>query len=332
MSGRSQKVLWNELLSAPLPLTHGVPQGSILGPTLFLVMVADMPKFVIGDSSNAKMTGYADDSTVYVRAKNVDLMKTDLERFSDRMITYCDSAGLVLNNEKTQLLVSPKQMCQIKIGSSLISATPEINLLGVDFDSNFTTTPFLHKLARAASTRAALISRLSYTMPPHLLACFTNGLLMGKILAACPVTIPIRINDDDRLSIGVTEVINKAIKSSARTITKTKLSDKIRSRDVLQKAGLKCLNEAVASIMAVTVWKSKQSMDPLGRCLFRERLTVRSTRFTNSKEICQPVPGYPALASNLMARVWNNIPELHSATTLGAARAISRKWAKKVPR
>jgi hypothetical protein len=69
MSGRSQKVLWNDKMSSPLPLTHGVPQGSILGPILFLVMVADMPKYVLNNIPNAKMTGYADDSTVHVHAK-----------------------------------------------------------------------------------------------------------------------------------------------------------------------------------------------------------------------------------------------------------------------
>ena len=44
---------------------------------------------------------------------------------------------------------------------------------------------------------------------------------------------------------GVTEDINKAIKATARTITKSKLSDKIRSEVLLQKSGLKCLNEQV---------------------------------------------------------------------------------------
>jgi hypothetical protein len=155
---------------------------------------------------------------------------------------------------------------------------------------------------------------------------------MGKVLAACPVTIPIRLNCDDRSCIGVTEEINKAIKSTARTITKTKLSDKIRSEDVLRKANLKCLNEAAASITAVTVWKSRQSMDQLGQCLFQKQSNLKSTRSATSNEIRPPVPGYPALAANIMARVWNNVPKLHNASTLAAARQISRTWAKEIPR
>ena len=120
----------------------------ILGPLLFLVMVADMPKSVIGEMKNAKMMAYADDTTIYVRSKSLNSLKSDLEELSKRMISYCHSVGLILNNSKTQRLISPKQSCQIRMGSSLISATPEINLLGVDFDSKITTMPFLHKLAR----------------------------------------------------------------------------------------------------------------------------------------------------------------------------------------
>ena len=220
----------------------------------------------------------------------------------------------------------------IKIGSSLILSTNEINILGIEFDSNFTTLPYLNKLARAANTRAAIISRLSFSMPPHLLSTFANGLLIGKILSACPITIPIRLGDQDRSFIGVTEEINKSIKATARSITRTKLSDKVRSEEVLRKANLKCLNESAASVMAVTVWKSRQSMNPIGQCLFKEKSCIRSTRFQNSKEIQLPVLGYPNLASNLMARVWRNIPALQNASSLGAARAILRKWARAIPR
>ena len=98
------------------------------------------------------------------------------------------------------------------------------------------------------------------------------------------------------------------------------------------KAGLKCLNEAVASIVAVTVWKSKQCMNVLGQYLFKERLTsFKTTRSMLSGKIQQAVPGYPTLATNIMAKVWNDIPDLQNATSLNAAKSVSKKWAKSIP-
>ena len=246
--------------------------------------------------------------------------------------------GLVLNNDKTQLLVSPKQECHIKVGSSVISSASEINLLGIDFDSTLSTIPYLHHLAREAKSRAALIHRLSFVMPPHLLKIIANGIVMGKILTACPVTIPVKVNHDDNMYgyIGVTEDIDKSIKATARSITKTKLCDKIRSEVVLNKANLKSLNEAVASITAITVWKSKQSMNPLGKCLFKEPNTQGSRtvqlRSDTSTDIRPPVPGYPMLPSNIMTSVWNSVPDLQSATTLAAAKRATYKWAKGLPK
>ena len=100
----------------------------------------------------------------------------------------------------------------------------------------------------------------------------------------------------------------------------------------MHKAGLKCLNEAVASVTALTVWKSKQFMDPLGCCLFQERSSIRSTRSKSAKDIRPPVPGYPTLATNIMARVWNSVPGIENANSFSAAKRISREWAKTVPR
>ena len=87
--------------SDSLPLTHGVPQGSILGPLLFLIMIANLPNSVIGDMKRAKMMCYADDCTIYVHAKSLELLKSDLETLVQRMILYCQKTGLILNNENT---------------------------------------------------------------------------------------------------------------------------------------------------------------------------------------------------------------------------------------
>ena len=169
-------------------------------------------------------------------------------------------------------------------------------------------------------------------MPPHLLTVFANGLLMGKILAAAPATIPVRLDSEDKGSNTITEEINKSIKCAARSITRTKLTDKVRSELVLSKAGLRCLNEATASAMAVLVWKSKQSMNPLGKRLFPEKGSKRNTRLAESMNICPPVPGFHALPSNFMARIWNSVPDLQTAATLSAVKTLVRKWAKNIPR
>ena len=156
------------------------------------------------------------------------------------MIEYCQNTGLVLNNDKTPLLVSTNKDFEVQVGSSFIRASPSINILGVDYDSKFTTTPFLHKLASACKTRAALIRRLSFAMPRKLLSTFAHGRVMGKILAASAATIPVRLQNMDRFQVCITEEINKSIKAVARTIMNVKLSDKVRSETVLWKTGLRC--------------------------------------------------------------------------------------------
>ena len=109
MSGRSQSVVWNNHTSNSLDITYGVPQGSILGPLLFLVMVAELPGYVThGTANNVRdnMKCYADDSTLYASStKCKDTLLSELERMSNQMLAYCKAVGLVINSDKTQKLV-----------------------------------------------------------------------------------------------------------------------------------------------------------------------------------------------------------------------------------
>ena len=128
-----------------------------------------------------------------------------------------------------------------------MSSAQSISLLGLVYDSNFSTAPYLRQLACECNTRAAIIQRLSYGMPNSLLKPLANGLLMGKILAAAPAAFPIKLNTYDKPYLsGTLKDIDKAIKSCARTITRTKLSDKVISEVVLRKSVLRSLTEAVS--------------------------------------------------------------------------------------
>ena len=83
----------------------------------------------------------------------------------------------------------------------------------------------------------------------------------------------------------------------------------------------------VASSAVLMAWKAKKSMNPLGACIFPEKTNLRPVRSMNAHKATQPVPGNKTLASNLIAKAWNDATELHTVDTLGAAKIVSRKWA-----
>jgi len=76
LNGRKQRVCIGEAKSKLTEVKRRVPQGSILGPLLFILNVNDLPQIV--QKSSVKQ--YADDTTMTLVAKDVDALEKGLER------------------------------------------------------------------------------------------------------------------------------------------------------------------------------------------------------------------------------------------------------------
>ena len=61
-------------------------------------------------------------------------------------------------------------------------------------------------------------------------------------------------------------------------------------------------------------------------------ISLQCRRSIVAKDVCLTVPGYHTPSTNIMAKIWNAVPGLQDASTLGAARALSQKWTTQIPR
>ena len=168
MCGRSQKVLWNDQLSSPLPVTHGVPQGSILGPLLFLVYINDLPS-----SIDSKIFIYADDTSVYQplehnkTQENMLKMQRNLDKiFEWSRLWHLEfkaskSRDITFRPSKKRLPVIP-DLC---LGNNLIPRVDSHKHLGIILDENLNFKKHVSELSKKYQKMVNPLKALSYKLP-----------------------------------------------------------------------------------------------------------------------------------------------------------------------
>ena len=98
LSGRSQRVVCNGYTSAPVNVTSGVPQGTVLGPLLFLVYINDLP-----DTISSCCSLFADDCLLYRQIKNKndqEILQHDLHNLEQ----WAKKWMMIFNVDKCQVL------------------------------------------------------------------------------------------------------------------------------------------------------------------------------------------------------------------------------------
>ena len=81
-------------------LKSRVPQGSILGPVLFLIFTNDMPRFI----NEAYAEVYADDSTVHAANKSTIVVKYKLQNSDVGFWTWCRNNKMFIHSTKTSVM------------------------------------------------------------------------------------------------------------------------------------------------------------------------------------------------------------------------------------
>ena len=169
LSGRSQYVEYNDTISELRPITCGVPQGSVLGPLLFIIYTNDLPNSM----KHSKCILFADDTTVYHSSTNLNeligLIEEDLVTLTD---WFCVSK-LSLNVNKTNLLVfSPKAKIisnemTIKLGGQIIRRVNNAKFLGIHIDDELQWGAHIDHLSKKLASGSYAINAVKRLLPIH---------------------------------------------------------------------------------------------------------------------------------------------------------------------
>ena len=146
LSNRKQRVDLNNNLSEVCDVNYGVPQGSCLGPILFLLYVSQL--YDIIDRHLPSSHGYADDTQLYVSFRpdshvNQENTLSALEDCISDVRAWLLSHKLMFKDSKTEFLVigTPQQLSKVEIGhvnvgGVKINAVDSVRNLGSWFDKH----------------------------------------------------------------------------------------------------------------------------------------------------------------------------------------------------
>lgn len=165
LTHRKQQVSVNNCMSGLKQISYGVPQGSILGPLLFLLFINDLPLY-----TNKVCTDlYADDTTLYDIQDSMERIENNLQSALNNLHVWCRNNGMILNSSKTKvLLITTTQKRQrlhnenlaLKFNDESLNMITNDKILGIYVDNNLNWTDHIKHLSRKITSSIWLLSKI----------------------------------------------------------------------------------------------------------------------------------------------------------------------------
>ena len=170
-----QQVKDSGVVSEWMEISKGVPQGSVLGPTIFNIFINDFLLSI----KDCLVTNYADDNTLSYASKSLDDLLSVFKRESLEAIRWFEHNFMSANPDKFQFLVvcsNSEDNHTLTIDTYNIVSEDSVKLLGVEFDKqlNFNThvSSLIKKAARQLHVLKRMSSCLSESVKMDIFRCF----------------------------------------------------------------------------------------------------------------------------------------------------------------
>jgi hypothetical protein len=169
LTNRSQYVNIDSHISQNLPVRCGVPQGSILGPLLFLIYIND-----ISNSTTENILSFADDTTVFLSDADPASLFHRANSSLKAIFNWFCANKLALNATKTQyMVIQPATKKRdlsdysITINGEILSQATSCKFLGITIDDSFCWKKHLSNINSKISRALFAIKQIKFSLPKY---------------------------------------------------------------------------------------------------------------------------------------------------------------------
>jgi len=165
LTGRRQYVDIGGVSSPMCDVELGVPQGSVLGPILFLIYINDMCRA----STKLQFIHFADDTTVFHYHNDIDALTYELNSELSLLNEWFIANRLSLNTNKTSFMFFSDRKTPInpviRISDTILKRVSNSKFLGIVLDDGLSFVPHIDGLCKQISQAVGMLNRLSAVMP-----------------------------------------------------------------------------------------------------------------------------------------------------------------------
>lgn len=210
LTNRMQRTMVNGTFSKFASSVCGVPQGSVLGPVLFLLYINDVVH-VVGEEH---IFLYADDTVLFVEGNDVNSAREALQGLLNRFVAWSHANKLTLNTQKTKTMsfLFPRgqdpDLMKLKVGDAVLGTASSYKYLGYLLDANLTYNDLMKSLIQKITYKLYLLAKLR----PMLTRAAALAIYKTKILSYIDYNLLMYTSTRKQYQIKLQTLQNKAIR------------------------------------------------------------------------------------------------------------------------
>ena len=291
LSDRTQKSLVNGFLSEDRFISRGVPQGTILGPLLFLLYINDLPNCL--NHSHPRM--FADDTHLTYSAANVHDIEQKLNQDLKSVSEWLAANKLTLNTSKTEfMLIGSRQRIRtshssptLTINGAPIKRVDCVKSLGLNIDENLSWNKHIDKISKKIASGIGALKRMRPFVPSSTLKYIYSSVIQPHFDYCCVVW--------DNCSKSSADELQKLQNRAARILT---FSNYDTNADLLiKRIGWRKLDSQRKIQKVTMIYKSLNGLNPdYLQPLFNYRNSVINYTLRDTEgKLTIPMPRVPTI-------------------------------------